>query len=93
MVGVQYSKKKLPGYINSPCNRSFHYILLVGRGFDDNVKKDFFYFIDVGRTIDNKSEATSKSNKLYVDKTSKFISGEYFNKKYTITEIRTNKIK
>jgi hypothetical protein len=93
MVGVHYRKKELPGYINSPCNRSFHYILLVGKGFDDNNKKDFFYFIDVGRGIEYQSDATSKSNKLYVDKNLKFISGEYYNQKYTITEIRSNKTK
>jgi hypothetical protein len=92
MVGVHYKRDKLPKYINT-CKRSFHYILLVGKGFDDNTKKNFFYFMDVGRGIDFQSEATSKSNKLYVDKTLKFISGEYNDQKFTITEIRSNKTK
>jgi len=89
LVGVHYPKDKAPASLNL-CTGSFHYFLIVGRGFDEMLKKEYFLFYDVGVFKNRKDMGASNQNRLYVDEVNKKISGTYRNKVYTITEIVSN---
>lgn len=67
---------------------SFVPMVVVGKGYDSEKKQNYFRFYDVGRT--EESNGANTSNRLYVDKKNKKISGTYKDKVYTITEVRSN---
>ncbi|HEY0654200.1 MAG TPA: hypothetical protein VGD65_13770, partial [Chryseosolibacter sp.] len=87
LIGVHYPKTGYPGYENG-CSATFHYMAVVGKGYDAEKKQNFFRFYDVGRT--DESNGANPLNRLYVDKKEKKISGIYKGKVYTITEVRSN---
>ncbi|HEY8938232.1 MAG TPA: hypothetical protein VIM65_23580, partial [Cyclobacteriaceae bacterium] len=87
LIGVHYPKNAYPGYEND-CSATFHYMIVVGKGYDEEKKMNYFRFYDVGRT--EESYGADPLNRLYVDVANKTISGLYKNKLYTITEIRSN---
>lgn len=87
LIGAHYPKTENPGYIN-PCIATFHYMIVVGKGYDPQKKQDYYRFYDVGR--ENEIDGTNPQNRLYVDKQNKTISSTYRGKTYTITEIYSN---
>lgn len=87
LIGVHYPKTEDPGYEND-CSATFHYMVVVGKGHDSEKKQNYFRFYDVGRT--EESNGANTSNRLYVDKKNKKISGTYKDKIYTVTEVRSN---
>jgi len=87
LIGVHYPKTEYPGYEND-CSATFHNMVVVGKGYDSEKKQNYFRFYDVGRT--EESNGANTSNRLYVDKKNKKISGTYKDKIYTITEVRSN---
>jgi hypothetical protein len=87
LIGVHYPKDKLPRYSNT-CAPTYHFMVIVGRGYDETLKKEYYRFYDVGRTL--LEDGANVLNRLYVDEVNKKIAGTYRDKTYTITEVRPN---
>ena len=87
LVGVHYNKGKKPYNVSNPA--TYHFVVIVGRGYDKEKRKHYYRFYEVGTS--DKILATGESNKLYIDNSSRFIRGAYEGKTYTITEVRKNK--
>ena len=85
LVGVHYSNDYPSDNHN---NATYHFIVIVGKGYDKVTRKHYFRFYDVGER-DN-SKAKSKENRLYVNEAEKSFTGSIGSKSYTITEIRKN---
>jgi hypothetical protein len=86
LVGVHYNRGKKPFNINKA---TYHFIVIVGKGYDRKERKHYFRFYDVNTS--NRSEATSESNKLYIEETQHLIRGARGSgRTYTITEVRKN---
>jgi hypothetical protein len=77
---------KETGIVTNKATR--HFIVLVGRGYDNIAKKKYYRFIDVGRSEENRDEAVSENNKLFVIDKERVLRGTYNGKTYTLTEIR-----
>ncbi len=85
LVGVHYNNN----YPSDNHNKAtYHFIVIVGKGYDKVVRKHYYRFYDVGES--DISKAQSKNNKLYVNENKKTLTGSIDEKKYTITEIRKN---
>ena len=82
VTGVHYTNRstKPPGNSNKS---TYHFLLIVGYGSDE--KGEYFRFYDPGRSAIYQEHAISKDNRLYVK--DNFISGNYQDKTYTITQI------
>ena len=52
MIGLHYPKDAFPGYQNLPCSATFHYMVIVGKGYDASQKQNYFRFYDVGRSLE-----------------------------------------
>jgi hypothetical protein len=87
LIGLHYPKTEDPGYRNT-CTATFHYMVIVGKGYDSQKKQDYYRFYDVGR--DNETDGANPQNRLYADKQNRTFSCTYRSKTYTITEIRSN---
>ncbi len=86
LVGVHYNRGKKPFNTNKA---TYHFIVIVGKGYDRQAGKHYFRFYDVNTS--NRSEATSENNKLYIEETQRLIRGASGNgRSYTITEVRQN---
>ena len=85
LVGVHYSNDYPSDNHN---NATYHFIVIVGKGYDKVTRKHYFRFYDVGERDDSK--AKSKENRLYVNEAEKSFTGSIGSKSYTITEIRKN---
>jgi hypothetical protein len=86
LVGVHYDKGVTP--YNTSNNATYHFIVLVGKGYDKEKRKYYYRFYEVGTS--DRSVALSESNRLYIDTSTRFIRGSYKNRIYTITEVRKN---
>jgi hypothetical protein len=100
MIGVQHPywhKKDMYWYYkcgskdNAP-RATNHFIVIIGKGYDQTKKMDFYYFYEVGTS--DKNYGKSKSNKLWVDTNQHRIKGNVStNKKedyYIVTDVRKN---
>lgn len=100
LIGVHHPVKDEYGiYVKEVCSgntpsASNHYIVVVGMGYDEQKRKNYFRFYEVG--TGRNSHGTSIENKLYVNDDFKIIIGKTSYKKdninhyYTIVEIRKN---
>ncbi len=91
VIGVHYEKTD-PPYNTNEATR--HFLVVVGKGYDDAHKSNYFRFYEVGTNIEYEdTRGKNELNRLYVDKIQRTISGNrgYDNRLYTVTEIRTNK--
>lgn len=86
LVGVHYDKGVTP--YNTSNKATYHFIVLVGKGYDKERRKYYYRFYEVGTS--DRSVALSESNRLYIDSSERLIRGTYKNKIYTITEVRKN---
>ncbi|MEQ9378785.1 MAG: hypothetical protein RIG68_26590 [Imperialibacter sp.] len=86
LVGVHYNKNKKPYNGSNPA--TYHFIVIVGKGYDKSARKHYFRFYDVGEPDDEK--ATSSNNKLFIEKNQRMLRGEFDGKTYTVTEVREN---
>ena len=97
VVGVHHPKKNKTTQAwyhycsgNTPSVTN-HYIVIVGKGYDETVKKNYFRFYEVGTS--HSSNGKSPENKLYIEDSSLIIGDtKYVNKSgyYTVTEVRKN---
>ncbi|MEP7095348.1 MAG: hypothetical protein ABI793_14900 [Flavobacterium sp.] len=73
---------------NNKDHSTDHFIVIVGRGCDNN--KIFYTFYDVGTSFEEKG--ASDNNRLYLDTSDNSIKGKtvYNNNLYTVTQIRKN---
>lgn len=91
VIGVHYNRTDNT-YNTNPATR--HFLVVVGKGYDDTKKVNYFRFYEVGTGITNEeSRGKNENNRLFVDKEKRTISGKrgYDNRFYTITEIRESK--
>jgi hypothetical protein len=91
VIGVHYNRTDAP-YNTNDATR--HFIVIVGKGYDETKKANYFRFYEVGtNTTNEETRGKNESNRLYVDKEKRTISGKrgYDNRFYTVTEIRENK--
>ena len=100
LIGVHHPVKNEYGvYTREVCsgntpNITNHYVVVVGMGYDDQRKENYFRFYEVGTGQNN--HGTSIENKLYVDDDLMIINGktsyklDNINHYYTLTEIRKN---
>jgi hypothetical protein len=68
-----------------------HYIVIVGKGYDEQKDKNYFRFYEVGTS--HASKGKSVDNKLYIESNGLIIGNTKFVDKegyYTITEVRKN---
>jgi hypothetical protein len=86
LVGVHYNRGTEPYNESNPA--TYHFIVLVGKGYDKEIRKYYFRFYDVGEADDE--VALSDKNRLYVDENLRMIKGSIDGKNYTITEVRQN---
>jgi len=97
IVGVhRYSDKKT--YNANGATR--HFVVVVGMGYDNATKKNYFRFFEVGTySINELTVGSNPNNRLYLDSERKIVSGyttmmpkgSSIHPFYTITEIRTNR--
>ena len=93
---LYYSIMEIQTFTHKNCISSFnsnkatyHFIVIVGKGYDRNARKHYFRYYDVNTL--NRSDATNESNKLYIEKAQRLIQGARGNERtYTITEVRKN---
>ena len=74
LIGVHYKKEdKFYNY-----NKGiYHFIVLVGKGYDTEKRKYYYRFYDVNTFDDLKT--LSEPNRLYTDRATRFIRGTYDN--------------
>lgn len=82
VIGVHYTKNTAPFNANKA---TYHFVVVVGKGYDREKRKHYFRFYDVG-----KPNGTNPSFKLYVDEEKKEIVGYSEDRLYTVTEVRQN---
>lgn len=85
VVGVHYQRNKKPYNHNKA---TYHFIVIVGKGYDRNLRKYYFRYYDVGKP--SLDEGTNAGNKLYIDETQKKITAIDGKRTYTLTEVRKN---
>jgi hypothetical protein len=90
IVGVHHESSSRSGNYNSG---TYHFIVIVGKGFDKSQNKFYYNFYEVGTKYQTKG--ISESNRLFIDPSQQIVSGpapicEWY---YTITEIRRTKKK
>lgn len=94
VVGVHRNSTDKPYNTNGATR---HFVVVVGMGYDEVKKKNYFRFYEVGTTA--MAIGTNLKNRLYVDSEQRIVSGYTTmlppgcstHPFYTITEIRTNK--
>jgi hypothetical protein len=94
VIGVHYNKGVDPYNKSNPA--TYHFMVVVGKGYDKIKKMNYFRFYEVGTYPENEIiKGKNEGNKLYVDKTKRTISGNrgYVDadgqyRFYTITEVR-----
>jgi hypothetical protein len=85
LIGVHYQNKYREPY--NANKATFHYMVIVGKIHKNN--KEYYWFYDPGRIVQNKGISTT--NLLEIDRNKNMIHGIYKNNKpYTITEVRKN---
>ncbi len=88
LIGVHYNTGKEPYNHNKA---TYHYVVVVGKGYDRQERKHYYRYYEVGFKVDEKQKALSNENKLYVDPVSRKLTGTGArNKYYQVTEIRKN---
>ncbi|MFT3738448.1 MAG: hypothetical protein QM786_06795 [Breznakibacter sp.] len=68
-----------------------HYVVIVGKGYDETTKKNYFIFYEVGTS--HSSNGKSADNKLYIEDGNLIIGNTKYvsrNGYYTVTEVRKN---
>jgi hypothetical protein len=91
VVGVHYDIPDEPYNTN---NATRHFVVIVGKGYDESKKANYFRFYEVGTNPENEYlKGKHENNRLYVNKTLRTISGcrGYDSRFYTVTEIRISK--
>ncbi len=96
---LDYAKTKNTkgdGSVNDPPGTpatTDHYVVVYGRGYDEDKKQYYYLFYDPGTT--HKEKGASKENKLYLDVTNKTLTGKSAihdkdDKVYTASQFRPN---
>jgi hypothetical protein len=67
---------------------TFHYMVIVGKIHKND--KEYYWFYDPGREMQNESKGKATTNLMEIDKNRNMIHGVYKDKIYTITEVRRN---
>ena len=85
LVGIHYRQ----GSPNSD-ETTDHFVVIIGRGYDDNRQQYYYNYIETGRYKESANEALSNKNRLYYDVEKGTFSGEKWNKRaiYNIVQIR-----
>jgi hypothetical protein len=104
MVGVQHpywdnSQKKWYYKCGSTENNprsTNHFIVIMGKGYDENKKMWFYYFYEVAaENTEEDSKGKSRGNTLWIDTNNHLIkgnvAGKEFENYYIVTSIRKNK--
>lgn len=86
LVGVHYNRGKKPYNKSNPA--TYHFIVIVGKGYDRNARKYYYRFYDVGEPDDSK--AMSENNKLFIEEDQRMLKGQFGGKVCTVTEVRKN---
>ena len=86
LVGLDYN-------VGSPNSdkTTDHFVLLTGRGYDEDKQQYFFYFIETGHRRSKASSALSERNRLYYDENQGMFIGRKLAKakrNYSIVQIR-----
>ncbi len=85
VVGVHYKLDKKPYNEN---NATRHFIVIVGKGYDRNLRKYYFRYYDVGKS--STSQGTNANNRLYIDESQRKLTAIDNRRTYTVSEIRKN---
>ena len=98
VIGVHRYSTDAPYNDSNKATR--HFVLVVGMGYDDVTRKNYFSFFEVGTNpVNELTVGTNPNNRLYLDSEQKTVSGyttmlpngSTVHPFYTITEIRTNR--
>lgn len=89
LTGVDHS----PGHTGNRDGTTDHWIVINGRGYDEEKNQYYYTYIETGRSKEQASSATSENNRLYYDaKNGTFKDHDVYNgKEYSLTQIRPNK--
>ena len=85
VVGVHYEKE---GKSYNTNNATRHFVVIVGKGYNKILGKEYYRFYEVG--FSDLGKAIDQENKLYVEPSQRKIIGQSNGKTYTVTEIRKN---
>ena len=72
LAGVDYK----PGHPGNIDGITDHWIVIDGRGYDEERKQFYFTYIETGRSKDKANEAVSDNNRLYYDEEDSKFTGE-----------------